>query len=76
MEPINGELLSVDSTSTLLVVRPDDVLFVMPETGEFWTENNMERIAALVKRQLPEARVIVLPCAAAFTTVAVEAREP
>lgn len=61
-------------TSELLVIRPGDVLFVMPAVGEFWVVEGMKRIAAIVKEQLPEAIVIVLPNAATFTTVAVEDR--
>lgn len=62
--------------STLLVVRPGDALFVMPIAGEYWTRAAMERIAEIVRTQLPEARVVVLPHAATFATVAVEANDP
>jgi hypothetical protein len=67
-----GELLEADINAALLVVRPGDALFVMPIAGDHWTHPVMERIAEIVKERLPEARIVVLPSAATFATVAVE----
>lgn len=76
MDEIKSELLTAETTSTLLVVRPGDILFVMPIAGEYWSDHSRERLAATLKEQIPEARVIVLTASATFATVAMEARDP
>jgi hypothetical protein len=70
------EFTALTADTKLMIIRPGDVLFVMPIAGEYWSDRSRETIAAIVKERLSGVQVIVLPSAATFETVAVEAREP